>query len=72
MAHAWYDNWLFWTLSTSALVVLLAALSLWAWLRVTAIQRGVTRTLRNISDRLVRDVMLPDGIGGLIIDQIVL
>lgn len=73
MAHAWYDNWLFWTLSTSALVVLLAALSLWAWLRVTAIQRGVTRTLRNISDRLVRDVMLPDGIGGFVpVDAVIL
>lgn len=73
MAHAWYDNWLFWTVSAGALVVLLAALGLWAWLRVTAIQRGVTRTLRNIADRLVRDVMLPDGIGGFVpVDAVIL
>ena len=73
MGHAWYDNWLFWTLSSTGLVVLLAALALWGWLRVTAIQRGVTRTLRNIADRLVRDVMLPDGIGGFVpVDAVIL
>lgn len=73
MGHAWYSNWLLWTALGGALLVLLAALGLWAWLRVTAIQRGVTRTLRNISDRLVRDVMLPDGIGGFVpVDALVL
>lgn len=73
MGHAWYGNWLLWTASGGALLVLLAALALWAWLRITAIQRGVTRTLRNISDRLLRDVMLPDGIGGFVsVDALVM
>src|SRR5690242_8817918 len=73
MAHAWYDNWLVWTAAGSTLLVLAAILGLLAWLRLTAVQRGVTRTLRNISDRLVRDVMLPDGIGGFVaVDALVL
>lgn len=73
MAHAWYDNWLVWITAGGALVVLVAVLGLLAWLRLTAVQRGVTRTLRNISDRLVRDVMLPDGIGGFVaVDALVL
>ena len=73
MAHAWYDNWLVWITAGGALAVLVAILGLLAWLRLTAVQRGVTRTLRNISDRLVRDVMLPDGIGGFVaVDALVL
>ena len=73
MAHAWYDNWLVWITAGGALIVLVAILGLLAWLRLTAVQRGVTRTLRNISDRLVRDVMLPDGIGGFVaVDALVL
>lgn len=73
MAHAWYGSWLFWTLCGGALAVLLSAAAFAAWLRVTTVQRGVTRTLRNISDRLVRDVILPDGIGGFVpVDALVL
>ena len=73
MGHAWYGNWQLWAASGGALLLLIAALTLWAWMRMTAIQRGVTRTLRNISDRLVRDVMLPDGIGGYVpVDALVL
>jgi len=73
MGHAWYGNWQLWAVSGGALLLLIAALTLWAWMRMTAIQRGVTRTLRNISDRLVRDVMLPDGIGGYVpVDALVL
>ncbi len=30
MAHAWYGSWLFWTLSGSALAVLIVAVALWA------------------------------------------
>ncbi len=73
MGHAWYSDWRLWTVTGGVLLVLVAALALWAWLRVTAIPRGVTRTLRIISDRLVRDVMLPDGIGGFVaVDALVL
>jgi hypothetical protein len=73
MAHAWYGNWQLWTAGGGALLLLLTGVLIWAWLKVTAIQRGVTRTLRNVSDRLVRDVMLPDGIGGYVpVDALVL
>src|SRR5579871_2376908 len=73
MAHAWYGNWQLWIACGAALLLLLTGLAIWAWLRVTAIQRGVTRTLRNVSDRLIRDVMLPDGIGGYVsVDALVL
>lgn len=73
MAHAWYGNWQLWTACGVALMLLGVGLGLWAWLRITAIQRGVTRTLRNVADRLVRDVMLPDGIGGYVpVDALVL
>lgn len=73
MGHAWYGSWLFWTVSGGGLALVLIALGLWAWLRITAVQRGVTRTLHNISDRLVRDVILPDGIGGFVpVDALVL
>jgi len=73
MGHAWYSNWLVWLAAGGGALVLAVILGSWAWLRVTAVQRGVTRTLRNISDRLVRDVMLPDGIGGFVpVDALVL
>src|SRR5579859_5552332 len=73
MGHAWYSDWLLWTVSGGVLLLLAVALAVWAWLRITAIQRGVTHTLRTISDRLVRDVMLPDGIGGFVaVDALVL
>ncbi|MGE5624299.1 MAG: NERD domain-containing protein [Bacillota bacterium] len=64
--HAWYDSWLVWSLTAAAALVTLAALSLALWLRITAVQRGVTRTLRNVADRLVRDVIIPDGVGGYV------
>lgn len=73
MGHVWYSDWRLWTTAGGVLLVLVVALTLWAWLKVTAIQRGVTRTLRIVSDRLIRDVMLPDGIGGFVaVDALVL
>lgn len=66
MTHAWYDNWVLWT---GAGVVALAAVGgagLLVWLRVSAVRRDLDRTLRAISDRLIRDVVIPDGIGGFV------
>ncbi|HEV2321458.1 MAG TPA: NERD domain-containing protein [Gammaproteobacteria bacterium] len=73
MAHAWYGNWLLWTAASGVAASLLIVLGVMLWLRVTAIRRGVTHTLRSIADRMVRDVVLPDGIGGFVpVDAIVL
>ncbi|HLW74722.1 MAG TPA: nuclease-related domain-containing protein [Gammaproteobacteria bacterium] len=73
MAHAWYDSWLFWTLVVAAVIVVLAFTALAIWLRVTAIRRHVTHTLRNLADRLIRDVIIPDGVGGFVpVDALVL
>jgi hypothetical protein len=73
MAHAWYDNWQVWTLAGAALAVLLAIVALAVWLRLTAVRRDVNRTLRVVSDRLIRDVVIPDGIGGFVpVDALIL
>lgn len=73
MAHPWYGNWLLWTASSGVAVLLLIVLGVMLWLRVTAIRRDVAHTLRIIGDRLVRDVVLPDGIGGFVpVDAILL
>jgi hypothetical protein len=73
MVHAWYDSWLFWTLVVTAVIVVLAFTALAIWLRVTAISRHVTQTLRNLADRLIRDVIIPDGVGGFVpVDALVL
>jgi hypothetical protein len=66
MTHAWYDNWLLWTGAGAAAAVGVSAATLMVWLRITAVQRDVTRTLRVIADRLMRDVVIPDGIGGFV------
>jgi Nuclease-related domain len=73
MVHAWYDSWLFWTLVATAVILVLAFTALAVWLRVTAIRRHVTQTLRNLADRLIRDVIIPDGVGGFVpVDALVL
>ena len=66
MTHAWYDNWLPWTVAGT--VALSAALvgAILVWLRVTVVRREVNRTLRLIADRLIRDVVIPDGVGGFV------
>ncbi len=61
---AWYHSWPLWLL-TAAVVCLLAALAgLFIWRRMTAVQRKILATLHNIADRLLRNVVLPDGVGG--------
>lgn len=73
MTQAWYDSWLLWTLSGAAALLLLCIAAALVLLRVTAVRRDVTRTLRVISDRLVRDVVVPDGVGGFVpVDALVL
>lgn len=61
--HPWYASWLLW-LAVAVLACLLAAvIALFIWLRLTAARRNMLGTLRNIADRLMRDVVLPDGVG---------
>ncbi|HEY3858969.1 MAG TPA: nuclease-related domain-containing protein [Gammaproteobacteria bacterium] len=66
MTHAWYDNWLLWTGAGALALGAVGGATALVWLRVTAMRREVDRTLRAISDRLVRDVVVPDGIGGFV------
>lgn len=73
MTNVWYASGYFWMLAAAAGAVLLVSAALLVWWRMTRMQRHVTRTLRNIADRLVRDVTLPDGIGGFVpVDAVVL
>ncbi len=62
--HLWYVSWLLW-LAVAVLACLLAAvIAIFIWLRFTAARRNMLGALRNIADRLMRDVVLPDGVGG--------
>jgi hypothetical protein len=73
MSQAWYDNWVFWSLTGAAVLLGVTLAGILVWLRLTAIRRHVTRTLRAVADRLVRDVVIPDGIGGFApVDALVL
>ena len=55
------------------MLLLICLITFAVWLKLTAVRRGVTRTLRTISDRLIRDAILPDGIGGFVpVDALVL
>lgn len=73
MAHTWYDNWLLWTIAVAALLLLALLAAVLVWFRVTAVSRHMSRTLRNVADRLVRDVIIPDGVGGFVpLDALVL
>lgn len=73
MTHAWYDSWLLWTLSGAAALLLLMTAAGLVVLRITAMRREVTRTLQTIADRLIRDVVVPDGVGGFVpVDALVL
>ncbi|HSN17061.1 MAG TPA: nuclease-related domain-containing protein [Gammaproteobacteria bacterium] len=66
MTHAWYDSWLLWTLSGAAALLLLCVAALLVMLRLTASRRDLNRTLRVIADRLIRDAVVPDGVGGFV------
>ena len=73
MTQSWYDNWLLWAAVGAAIAAFLFVVGILVWLRVTAVRRDVTRTLRVIADRLVRDVVVPDGVGGFVpVDALVL
>lgn len=44
-----------------------------AWLQAAVTRRRTRKTLRNIADRLLREVLLPDGVGGQVgVDALVL
>lgn len=61
-----YGNWYVWAAAVGGLA-LLAALGGWALRRRwTAPSRQIQRTLENIADRLLRHVLLPDGMGGYV------
>ncbi|MFI4968476.1 MAG: nuclease-related domain-containing protein [Gammaproteobacteria bacterium] len=64
MTHAWYDNWMLWTGAGTLALAAVGGATLLVWLRISAVRREVDRTLRVIGDRLIRDVVIPDGIGG--------
>lgn len=66
MAQAWYGSWLFWCLVGGGATVAGIGMGIGVWLRVTATRRHLLHTLREISDRLMRDVLLPDGVGGFV------
>lgn len=73
MTNAWYASGYFWMLAAAIGTASLVMIALLVWWRMTRMQRHVTRTLRNIADQLVRDVTLPDGIGGFVpVDAVVL
>jgi len=66
MTHAWYDNWVLWTGAGAVALAAVGGAGLLVWLRLSAVRRDVDRTLRVIADRLIRDVVVPDGIGGFV------
>ena len=66
MTQAWYGSWLFWSMVGGGAVVISVAVGIAVWLRVTTVRRHLLRTLREVSDRLMRDVLLPDGMGGFV------
>lgn len=61
---AWYHSWLLWLLAGVAVCLMAALVGFFVWRRMTAARRQTLATLRNIADRLLRNVVLPDGVGG--------
>ncbi len=71
--HRWFDDGWFWLLVAVAAFLIAGLMALFIWLRLTASRRRMLATLRNISDRLLYNVVLPDGVGGHIgIDALLL
>lgn len=64
--HLWLDSWIFWLLAAAVICVAAALIALFVWLHLTATRRHTLTSLRSIADCLLRNVMLPDGIGGYI------
>ncbi|MDE2196577.1 MAG: NERD domain-containing protein [Gammaproteobacteria bacterium] len=61
----WYYSWQLWLLATGVMgiVCVLAAYVIWWW-RAAGMRRHIWRRLGNIADRLLRDAVIPDGLGG--------
>ncbi len=71
--HRWFDDSWLWLLVAATAILIAGLITLFIWLRMTASRRHTLSTLRNISDRLLHHIVLPDGIGGHIaIDALVL
>ena len=71
--HRWFSDSWFWLLVALTAFLIAGLMVLFIWLRLTAPRRRMLATLRNISDRLLHNVVLPDGIGGHIgIDALLL
>ena len=66
MTQTWYGGWLFWSMAGAAALTVAVAIAVTLWLRATAARRHLLLTLREIGDRLLRDVLLPDGMGGFV------
>lgn len=67
------NNWLVWIIAGFCMIVLLAITGWAIWWRMTRVARRSRRALACIADRLLRDVALPDGMGGwVVIDAIML
>ncbi|MGB9430338.1 MAG: NERD domain-containing protein [Gammaproteobacteria bacterium] len=62
--HAWYDDWLLWLLVAVIVCLLTVLIAIYVWLRLTSARRRTQAILRNTADRLLRNVVLPDGVGG--------
>lgn len=67
------NNWLLWGLAGLCLALLILLGVLVTWRRMTTMERRTRKLLANIADRLLRDVSIPDGMGGwVVIDAIIL
>ena len=68
-----FNSWLVWAVAGACALLLLGLVAVMLWRRTTAIERHARHILTNIADRLLRDVALPDGIGGwVVIDAVLL
>ncbi|HET7923154.1 MAG TPA: hypothetical protein VFM15_10410 [Gammaproteobacteria bacterium] len=66
-------DWLIGTVAIAAVCLIGALIALILWLRLTANERHTRHLLNNIADRLLRDVAVPDGMGGwVVMDAVVL
>ena len=71
--HRWFDDSWFWLPAAFAVCLITGLMALFIWRRLTASCRHTLATLRNISDRLLHNVVLPDGVGSHIgIDALLL
>ena len=74
MLHATeLHNWLVWAIAVAGTLLVLVLATFAVWRHKSAVERHTRHILANISDRLLRDVALPDGIGGwVVIDAVML